>query len=232
MVYYRKFNFMHTQQIRQKAIDLRKEGYSYNYIKKIIPVSKSTLSAWLYDIPFVPNVHTEKTIGNARIASGVYRNTLKKESVRDATEHAYKDTPSLSERDVCMLGLGLYIGEGGKTAGITRIINSDPKIINMVLHWFRIQFGIKKDNFKVRLHIYPDTDKEKAIAYWSEALIIDKLYFSTPTVDVRTNKKASNAGKLPYGTAHVTVKSLGDKKLGVYLHRYIMALIDRVFMLH
>jgi len=131
-----------------------------------------------------------------------------------------------------MLGLGLYIGEGGKTGGITRIINSDPNIINMVLRWFRVQFGIKNKNLKVRLHIYPDTNKDKAIAYWSDALKIDKIYFSNPTVDTRINKKRTYVGKLPYGTAHVTVKSLGDKKLGVYLHRYIMALIDRVFMLH
>lgn len=223
---------MHTQKIRQKAVELRKAGYSYNYIMKHVPVAKSTLSDWLYDIPFTPNRHTQETIGNARLASGVYRNNLKKESVKDATERAYKDMPSLSERDICMLGLALYIGEGGKTGGITRIINSDPQIINMVIHWLRIQFGIKTENLKVRLHIYPDTDKNKAITYWSEVLKIDASYFSTPTVDVRTNKKASHAGKLPYGTAHVTVKSLGDKKLGVYMHRYIMALMDRVFMLH
>ena len=139
--------------------------------------------------------------------------------------------PSLSERDVCMLGLGLYIGEGGKTEGITRIINSDPRVIKMVLRWFEIQFGIQKSNLKVRIHMYPDTHKEKAVEYWSKMLSIDRVYFSKSIVDTRTNKKVSHVGKLPYGTAHVTIKSLGDKKLGVNMHRYIMALIDRVFML-
>lgn len=223
---------MHTQKIRQKAIELREAGYSYNYIMKHVPVAKSTLSDWLYDIPFTPNKHTQETIGNARLASGVYRNNLKKENVKNATEQACKDMHYLSERDICMLGLGLYIGEGGKTCNITRIINSDPKIINMVLRWFRAQFGITNENLKVRLHIYPDIDKDKAIGYWSDVLKIEKVYFSNPTVDTRTNKKRTYVGKLPYGTAHVTVKSLGDKKLGAYLHRYIMALIDRVFMLN
>ena len=68
---------MHTQKIRQKAIELRKAGYSYNYIMNHVPVAKSTLSDWLYDIPFTPNKHTQETIGNARLASGVYRNNLK-----------------------------------------------------------------------------------------------------------------------------------------------------------
>jgi len=223
---------MHTQHIKQKAVELRKAGYSYNYIMKHVPVSKSTLSSWLYNIPFTPNKYTKETIGNARIASGMYKNKIKRDSVDSAQKNASKDIENLSQRDIRMLGLGLYIGEGGKTGGITRIINSDPRIIKMVLHWFRVQFGIKNENLKVRLHIYPDTNKDKAIAYWSSVLKIEKIHFSNPTVDTRTNKKRTYVGKLRYGTAHLTVKSLGDKKLGVYLHRYIMALIDRVFMLH
>lgn len=223
---------MHKQLIKEKAIKLRKEGYSYTYIMKHVSVSKSTLSDWLYNIPFAPNKHTQETIGNARIASGLYRNKLKRQSVDEAKEEAYKNITELSERDISMLGLGLYIGEGSKTDGITRIINSDPKIIKMVLRWFHIQFGIKNENLRVRLHIYPDVDAGEAIQFWSKTLSIDKKCFSKPTVDSRTNKKASHAGKLPYGTAHVTVKGLGNKKLGMYLHRYIMALMDRVFMLH
>ena len=223
--------YMHTQKIKQKAIELRKAGYSYNYIMKHVPVAKSTLSEWLYDIPFTPNKYTQETIGNARLASGVYKNNIKKESMKNASEDAFKRIMSLSERDICMLGLGLYIGEGGKTGGITRIINSDPRIITMVLRWLQIEFGVKVENLKVRLHVYPDTDIVQAVKYWSKMLSIDKKYFSKPIIDLRTNKKTSYVGKLPHGTAHVTVKSLGDKKLGVYMHRSIMALIDRVFML-
>jgi len=98
---------MYTQNIKQKALELRKAGYSYTYIMKHVPVSKSTLSAWLYDIPFTPNKYTRDTIGNARIASGFYKNNLKKESIKNAENRVHKDMPSLSERDVCMLGLGL-----------------------------------------------------------------------------------------------------------------------------
>lgn len=223
---------MYTQKIRQKAIELREAGYSYNYIMKHVPVAKSTLSAWLYDVPFTPNKHTRDTIGNARIASGLYKNNIKRDSLNSAQKNAFKDINELSERDICMLGLGLYIGEGSKTDGITRIINSDPRVINVVLRWFQLRFGIKNSNLKVQLHIYPDTNIDRAIGYWANMLKIDKKYFSKPIIDSRKNKNVLSAGKLPYGTAHVTVKSLGDKKLGVYMHRYIMALIDRVFMLH
>ena len=48
-----------------------------------------------------------------------------------------------------MLGLGLYIGEGGKTDGLIRIINSDPKVIKLAIKWFKFSFGIKTENIKV-----------------------------------------------------------------------------------
>lgn len=36
---------------KQRAILLRKRGYSYSQIKNKLGISKSTLSGWLYDIP-------------------------------------------------------------------------------------------------------------------------------------------------------------------------------------
>ena len=47
--------------IKEKAIKLRKEGYSYSYIKDKLGISKGTLSYWLRDIKYVPNEYTLKT---------------------------------------------------------------------------------------------------------------------------------------------------------------------------
>lgn len=219
---------MYHREVKEKAIKLRKEGYSYNYIIKQIPVRKSTLSDWLHDIPFKPNKHTIETIGNARIASGKYKHQLRVDSLFKAKIQAEKDISSLSNRDIMMLGLGLYIGEGGKTGGVTRMINSDPKIITFIIKWWRTCFEIEEEQLMVRLHIYPDTDEKMAIEYWSKNTRLPIKQFYKSTVDRRTNKRKFNHGKLPFGTAHVTVIRMGNKKHGVYLHRRIMAWIDRV----
>ena len=142
---------MHTKESKQKSIQLRKEGYSYNYIIKHVPVSKSTLSQWLQNISFIPNKYTVETIGKARIASGAYKHNIRVESLEKAELQAKKDIGQLSKRDVMMLGLGIYIGEGGKTDGLTRIINSDPKIIKFAIKWLNISFGIEIKNIKIRL---------------------------------------------------------------------------------
>ncbi len=219
---------MHFPEIKQKAIDLRTQGYSYNYIMKHIRVSKSTLSDWLHDIPFVPNKYTINTIGNARIATGRYKHQLKVDSLNRAEIQAKEDIGSLSKRDIMMLGLGIYVGEGGKTEGITRIINSDSKIIKFAIEWLAVSFGVEVRHIRVRLFLYPDSNEKESIDYWSSNIQIPKDQFYKPTIDRRTNKKQSNNGKLPFGTAHVSVKGFKDKRFGVYLHRRILAMINKV----
>ena len=135
---------------------------------------------------------------------------------------------NLSDRDIMMLGLGIYIGEGSKTDGITRIINSDPKIIKFAVKWFITSFGVKTNQFRIRLHLYPDNNENECIEYWSKYTGIHKSQFFKPTIDRRINKKKSNYGKLPFGTAHMSVKGLKDERFGVYLHRLIIAWINRV----
>ena len=219
---------MYFPEIKQKAIGLRKEGYSYNYIMKHVPVTKSTLSEWLHDIPFTPNQHTLDTIGKAHIASGVYKHGIKVKSLERAELQAQKDIGNLSDRDIMMLGLGVYIGEGNKAYNITKITNSDPRIINFAIKWFTNTFGVNINQIKIRLHLYPDNNEKECVEYWSKYTTIPSHQFFKSGIDRRMDKKNSNRKKLPYGTAHMTVQSHGNKDFGVYLHRRIMAWINKV----
>ena len=219
---------MHHQEIKQKAIDLRKRGYSYNYIVKFVPVAKSTLGEWLHDIPFTPNKYTIKKIGNARIASGKNRHQVKVDSLKKAELQAQRDIKELSNRDIMMLGLGLYIGEGGKTINITKVTNSDPRIIRFSIRWLFTSFGLGMKNIRIRLHLYPDNNIEDSVKYWSKETGIPKSQFFEASIDRRIDKKESHSGKLPFGTAHMTVKGFKNKEFGVYLHRRIMAWINLV----
>src|ERR1035437_2149963 len=174
---------MYHQEIKQKVIKLRKEGYSYNYISKHISITKSTLSDWLHNVPFTANKYTLRTIGNARIAAGVYKHQVKVNSLKKAETQAKKDMDLISKRDIMMLGLGIYIGEGGKTCGITRIINSDPRIIKFAIKWLKISFGVEIKNIKIRLFLYPDSNEKESIKFWSKNTGIPENQFYKPTID-------------------------------------------------
>ena len=151
---------------RTKAIELRKRGHSYNYISSVLRVSKSTLSDWLASIPYTPNAETVERIGKARAASGAVKSKLRRESILLATEEACRELGKMTDRDLFMLGLGLYIGEGSKTAGITRVVNSDPNVVNLMIRWFTQALELPRANLRIRLHLYPDCDEKHSLRYW------------------------------------------------------------------
>ncbi len=211
-----------------EAINLRKKSYSYGYISEKLLVSKSTLNGWLSTIEYKPNKEMIERIGKARAKSGEVKSQIKIDSFERASNLAKKDIGSLSKRDLFMLGIGLYMGEGTKSHRIMRVINADPKVIRLAIRWFKEVMGLSTDNFKIRLHIYPDNDVSKSLKYWSKMSSIPLSQFHKVQIDRRANKKSSKRGKLPYGTAHLSILSNGNKEFGTFLLRRILAWTDEV----
>lgn len=213
---------------RNKALGLRVSGYSYNYISEKTGISKSTLSGWLAKVPYTPNKETIERVGRARAASGASKHKLKVESFENAKKLAKKDIGKINRRDLFMLGLGVYIGEGTKFGDQVRVINSNPSIIRLSIKWFKRVCGLRESNFKIRLHIYPDNNEENCIKFWSEKVGLPKDSFRKTQIDLRKDKRMLKKGKLPFGTAHLEVKSNGKKEFGVFLGRRIRAWMDNV----
>lgn len=215
--------------LKEKAIELRKLGYSYSYIQKQIGISKSTLSDWLCGLPYKPNKETLDKIIKARLLANEAQRAKKRKSISDAREVSIKDIGKFTKRDLFMLGIGIYIGEGTKTANFVRITNSDSKIIKTTISWFKKCFDLQNNNFSIRIHLYPDVDQDKAISFWSKETGLSRKSFLSTVIDTRTDKKKKKNGKLPYGTAHLSVKGSIEKKLGNFFFRRIMSLIDIVY---
>jgi transcriptional regulator with XRE-family HTH domain len=215
--------------IKEEAIQMRRGGYSYTYITEKTGVSKSTLSNWLGGVPYQPNKETINRIGKALAASGLAKSRLKLESIQRARHEAKKDIGKLSKRDLFMAGLGLYIGEGSKSHDIVRITNSNYQIIVFGIRWFNEVLGVPLDNFSMRIHMYPDSNEKEVIKFWTKVTGFSAGQFRKSQVDYREGKKISKKGQLPYGTAHLSVHSCGQKELGVFLSRKIEAWTNEIF---
>ncbi len=219
---------MYTREIKNKAIDLRRDGHSFSHISSELGVAKSTLSLWLRDISFLPNkIMLETTEINARKLIKT-KKIDKMWSLAKAFDFADKNVGELSDRDLFILGIGIYIGEGSKVGNFVRIANSDPRIIRLSMKWFKKCFGLSDENFRIRIHVYPDNDENKVLNFWVKALNVKREVFYPSSLDKRTNKSRKNKNTLPYGTAHLSVVSNGKKDFGVLLHRKILASIDSV----
>lgn len=219
---------MYTQSVKNKAIKLRKEGYSYSQISSELSIAKSTLSLWLKDIKFIPTGVTIERKEESNRKSTEVKRVDKMKSIVDALNFAKSNVGKISKRDLFILGIGIYIGEGSKIGSFIRISNSDPRIIKLSIRWFKECFGLSNLNFKIRIHLYPDSNENEAIKFWMSSLELNKDAFYSSSVDGRTNKQVKNKRVLPYGTAHLSIVSNGEKDFGVLLHRKIIASIDFV----
>ena len=74
--------------LKEKAIDYRKKGYSYNMITEKIGVNKSTLSNWLTKISFTPNKELIKRIGSAKLKSALFKHNQKISEIEEMRELA------------------------------------------------------------------------------------------------------------------------------------------------
>lgn len=220
---------MQSVSLVKKAIRLRELGYSYSMISQMLGLAKSTLNYWLKNIPYSPNEEVLMRIKLAHAKSAEAAHARKMADIVGVKDMAKRELGRLSKRDLWLLGIGLYLGEGSKLHENARIINANPEIIKLAIQWFRKICGLKMTNFSLSIHTYPDNDVRETLNYWSKVTGLPREQFGKTQVDKRSDKKLKHKGKLPYGTAHLTIKAMGSKEFGVRLHRRIMGWIEATF---
>lgn len=208
-------------ELRTAATKLRDEGYSYAMISEKLGVAKSTMHYWFRERPFTPNYKVVERIKYGPLKNGARMHNRRVEEIAKLKSIGVNEVGELSKRDLWMLGIGLYIGEGAKTVECVRIANSDPAVIKIAIRWLKEACGLPDENIVITLHLYPDNDIEESFHYWQRVSGLPRSSFRKTQIDGRQNKKASNKRKLPHGTAHVRVIANGDQTKGVALFRKI-----------
>lgn len=210
---------MNSNPLKIKAERLRDQGFSYNMISEELEIAKSTLSNWFSNKPFIPNQTVLKRIQYGPIKSAEKRHNQKVSNIEQLKIMGAKEIGKLSNRDLWLLGLGLYLGEGSKTFDIIRIINSDPNVIKLAIRWFKDICKLENDNITIAIHIYPDNNELECKTFWEKVTNLPDKNFRKTQIDRRQNKSIIKRNKLPYGTAHITIVSNKHPKRGVYLFR-------------
>lgn len=194
---------------KRKARALRKQGKSINQIVKEAGLVKSSVSVWVRDI-VLTDKQKKKISEKGKSFADIERrrtNRLDKENARRQIiiDNAKKDYSSISFDELKLIGIILYLGEGGKTSrGMARIANSDPDVIKIIMRFFREICKVEEGRFRAYIHTFKHADIVKTEKYWSKLTgIPQKQFFKTYT-------KASSASlhkrnKLPFGTLDIYV---------------------------
>ena len=160
---------------RQKAVKLRRKGLIYKEIGERLFVSKSSLSLWLRNIPYIP---TEKSRQRRKIASinaGQVLHQRKLERIAKIKAEARLEIPNIKPKVLKLLGIMAYWTEGSKAQDDSVCFtNTDSKFIKFVLKWLREICTVPEEKLRFHLRIHPGTSREKAEAYWSRVTGIPK----------------------------------------------------------
>lgn len=195
---------------REKALVLRKQGMSYSQIKRILEVSKGTLSLWLRNYPLSKQrIRELRDCNEQRIERCRETKRKKKEERLDKFyQEQKKFILPLSKRELLLAGIFLYWGEGSKnqTTNLS-ISNTDPSIIGFFVQWLTKILFIPKEKIKIQLQLYNDMDIKKEIGFWSETLDIPFNQFTKPYIKETSSMRINHKGGFGHGTCNARVNN-------------------------
>jgi len=224
---------MELQIMKDRARALRREGKSIGDIVRILNANKSTVSYWCRNIALTRAQQSVLALRQrdagalGRLRAAELKRAKRRETIQIFMQKGAKDVGHVSRRDLFMLGLALYWGEGYKLGndecGIT---NSDPSIILMFISWTKEIYEINRNDLILRVSINEAHRRRVKIVekYWSEKIKVPLSQFTkTSLIHTRSKKQYLN-GEQHFGTLRVKVRR------GTSLRRRIMGSIDALRM--
>jgi transcriptional regulator with XRE-family HTH domain len=172
--------------LRDRARELRLQGWTYDQIQVELGCSKSSISLWVRDLP---KPERRDPAEQARLACRkrwehelAVRDKERKRTKTAATEAIGK----LSDRELFLLGVGLYWAEGGKDKPYDRresvaFVNSDPDMIEVFLAWLDL-LQVERERLRFTVMIHETADIAGAEQYWADLVGADRSAFNKTTV--------------------------------------------------
>lgn len=202
--------------LRDKACELRAQGWTYREIAGALGVSISSCSLWLRDVP-APSRDghdQERVAGMWRMR---WERILRQREVeRVGTKlAAAREIGALSEREVLMAGALIYWCEGAKDKTYRRservsFINSDPALIKLFLR-FLDTAGVGRERVRFRVHIHETADVGGAVGYWAEVAEINLTAFQRPVIKRhRPNTRRRNVAETYRGCLQISVQQSAE----------------------
>lgn len=172
--------------LRAKARELRLQGWTYDRIETELGCSRSSVSLWVRDLP-----RPERRRSPEEASAIARRGWEPKLRVRDeerqrAKEAAKQSIGELTDRELFLVGVGLYWAEGGKDKPYARrenvtFVNSDPSMIRIYLAWLDL-LGVERERLRCTVMIHETADVPAAERYWADLVGADRSAFNKTTI--------------------------------------------------
>ncbi|MEU6068475.1 hypothetical protein ABZ864_29465 [Streptomyces sp. NPDC047082] len=201
--------------LRAKARELRLQGWTYDRIEAELGCSRSSVSLWVRDLPKPERRAPEEQAKLAARRRWEHELAVRDEERQRTKAAALAAVGKLSDRELFLLGVGLYWAEGGKDKPYARretvtFINSDPDMIHVFLAWLDL-LGIERERLRFSAMIHETADIAGAEQYWADLVGADRTSFNKTTLK-RHNPKTvrKNVGDAYRGCLVVKVLKGAD----------------------
>jgi transposase len=174
---------------RRRALRLREEGWSYGRIAREVGVSKASVAHWVKHVPV--EITEEQRLERLRSAEKRRAQTARRRASarrQQAKLTASRDVSALSDRELFLLGVGLYWSEGAKDKPErhTRqeqvtFVNSDPDMVRVFLAWLSL-LGFGGVDLGFRLQIHETADVGSALQFWADVVGVPAEEFGRTTL--------------------------------------------------
>lgn len=212
--------------LKIRAIELRKKGLSVKDIKKKLGVSLSSVSIWVRDVRLtneqLKKLYKSKKIGSLKGSIIAAQNKKKqREAITERLKNeGKKEIGTLSKRDRFIIGVAIYIGEGGKTDRDISVVNSDFRLIKFMMNWFKDFCLVPINKFRGSIYIHDNLDENKAKIFWSKKTGIPLSQF-TKSYIVKNKERKLKKTKHLNGIFRIKITDAN-------LHRKIMGWVDGI----
>jgi transposase-like protein len=194
-----------SEELKDKAKEMRKQGVSIIKIAKALGVAKSSVSVWTRGITLTKKqrqqlLHREVSDEQALAHSNTFK--IRRQQFQDKGRKKVKQNDPLY-----IAGCMLYWGEGTKNINTCQMVNSELPMLVIFKEFLQKFFSVSSDMLTLNINAYTDFHSEKEIEkYWLRGLRL-------PSTSLRSciwnqypsSSKKKQTKKSEYGTCTLTV---------------------------
>lgn len=186
---------MYSEDTKNKAFTLRKNGKSLLEISTILQIAKSTCSLWLSSeknkglYGTMTKQEWMKFIQKKSIIALHKRSIKRQQNREDEATNQIRSLRATKEVQRSILAT-LYWAEGSKGIGVLNFANTDPRLCLIFITLLRSCYDLEESKFRIRLHLHSYHVELELKKYWSTLLKIPLSQFNSTIW-----KKEPNSGK-------------------------------------
>ncbi|MFF4564223.1 hypothetical protein [Streptomyces sp. NPDC001435] len=172
--------------MRERARDLRRQGWTYDQIEAELGCSRSSVSLWVRDLPRPERKRSPEEAAAIARKGWEAKLRIRDEERRRSKDEAKQSIGDLSARELFLVGVGLYWAEGSKDKPYDRrenvtFVNSDPGVIKVYLAWLDL-LGVERARLRYTVMIHENADVSGAERYWADLVGADASAFNKTTL--------------------------------------------------